>query len=133
MDRVSWILIRLSTVWRKRMARQLATQQLSLNQFAALCCLAESGPLFHRELAERLKTHEGDLAVALDPLQERILISRDMDNRDRRRVELKITSLGLRFLASVERALECEDKLLAGLFPEERATLRALLVRLLAD
>jgi DNA-binding MarR family transcriptional regulator len=132
-NRTSWLLFRLVRRWRWRVTTRLAPLRLSLNQYAVLACLAEFGALFHAELAGRDDLDNGDLVAVLDRLQRELLITRDDDNDDRRRVELRITSSGSRLLQRAEAELaECEEVLLSAFESSERAALQAALVRFLA-
>jgi DNA-binding MarR family transcriptional regulator len=132
--RTSFVLIRLAALLRQDCAERLAGLGLSQHQHAILCALAEFGPAAQKDVAARLGLDSGDLVAFLDGLQRAALISRDRDDRDRRRQILTITASGHEVLARAEAALdEGAQETLGALDQRERAELRRLGLRVLVE
>jgi DNA-binding MarR family transcriptional regulator len=131
--RTSFVLIKLAALARQRCAEELATAGLSQHQHAILCCLDEYGPACQKDIAARLGLDGGDIVAFVDGLQQAGLISRERDQRDRRRQILAITAAGRRRLRAVEKRLDAaEPGPLAALAPEQRAQLHAYATEVLA-
>jgi DNA-binding MarR family transcriptional regulator len=131
--RPSFVLARLGAVARQRCADQLAAVGLGQHQHAILCCLDEYGAACQRDIAGRLGLDSGDLVAFIDSLQERRLIRRERDPRDRRRQVVSLTGDGRRLLRKAESLLDTgEPGILAALTETERAELGRLAARVLA-
>ena len=125
-NRTSFVLVRLAALARQRCAEQLATVGLSQHQHAILCCLDEYGRACQRDVAGRLGLDGGDIVAFVDGLQQAGLITRERDQRDRRRQLLALTATGRRRLRRVEKLMdEAEPGALAALTDEQRGLLRA--------
>lgn len=88
------------------------------------------GTLSQRELAERNGVTEQTMSRIIDRLDRHGHVTRDLDERDRRRRVVSITDLGrsAAFAAAEPRA---SDRISSrGLSPEEVSTLRSLLIRM---
>lgn len=96
----------------------------------ALGILSERGPLSQRALGGSLSLDPSNVVGLLNELEERGLITRRRDPRDRRCHIVELSPTGAEALASASsRLASVEDGLLAGLSAEERSTLYHLLVR----
>jgi DNA-binding MarR family transcriptional regulator len=125
-DRMSFVLIKLAVLARQQCAGPLAAVGLGQHQHAILCCLNEFGRACQKDIAVRLCIDGGDIVAFVDGLQQAGLITRDRDERDRRRQILAITAAGRRRLREVERLMDAaEPGALAVLTPEQRALLHA--------
>jgi DNA-binding MarR family transcriptional regulator len=132
--RAGFVLTRLASTARRRSSDQLAATGLSQHQHAILCCLDEFGPACQRDVAARLGLDTGDIVAFFDGLQQRELVDRRRDERDRRRQVVTITAAGRRLLREAEELLDAvEPDLLAPLSPAEAAQLRRLATRVLAS
>ncbi|NMO55715.1 MarR family transcriptional regulator [Actinoplanes sp. TBRC 11911] len=78
----------------------MAPSGLRSTQFAILRELARSAPISINELAEALVMDRSALGHSLRPLQRDGLISLDQDTTDRRSVNVTITAVGRKRLAS---------------------------------
>lgn len=131
-NRGSYALIRLAALVRQDCAEQLAPLAISQAQHGILCCLAEFGPCFQKNVAERLGLDSGDLVAHLDGLQDAGFIGRERDTRDRRRQVLTITESGRQVMRQAETELdESSHGVLTILSPAERAELHRLATRAL--
>ena len=132
-NRTSFVLIKLAGLARQHCAGQLAAVGLSQHQHAILCCLDEFGPACQKDIARRLGLDGGDIVAFVDGLQQAGLITRERDERDRRRQIVALTTTGRRTLRRVERLMDAaEPGPLATLTQEERALLQAFATEVLA-
>jgi MarR family transcriptional regulator, lower aerobic nicotinate degradation pathway regulator len=128
------VIARLALLMRQRSAARLASFSLTLQSHAVLCCLAEYGRLSQKEIAARTGVDPSDLVPLLGVLQDQIRIFCDQDEADGRRDEVRITDRGTRLMVRASRALdEVEAELFRGLSSQERAVLRELAARVVAD
>jgi len=131
--RTSFVLIRLAALARQQCAGQLAAVGLSQHQHAILCCLDEYGRACQKDVAARLGIDGGDVVAFVDGLQQAGLITRERDERDRRRQILDLTASGRRLLRRVERLMDAaEPGPLSPLTEEQRALLHACATEALA-
>jgi DNA-binding MarR family transcriptional regulator len=113
-----------------RAAEQHAAGCLRPRQLVALTLLAERGALGQQSLGEDLRLDPSNVVGLLNELEERGLVTRRRDPADRRRHIVELSPTGHDELARANAQLrEVEDALLTDLSDEERATMRALLVR----
>jgi DNA-binding MarR family transcriptional regulator len=132
-DRTSFVLNKVAALARQGCAGQLAAVGLSQHQHAILCCLDEFGQAPQKDVATRLGIDGGDIVAFVDGLQRAGLITRERDERDRRRQILGITTTGRRLLRRVEKLMDAaEPGPLAALTPEQRALLHACATAVLA-
>jgi DNA-binding MarR family transcriptional regulator len=99
--------------------------------YAILLVLSERSLETQGAIADALGYDRGQLVGLLDELEERGLVERRRDSKDRRRHVVHLTSAGkqkLRQLRAISR--QTEDEFLEPLSDEERGNLHALLLRL---
>ena len=132
-DRTSFVLIKVAALARQGCAERLAAVGLSQHQHAILCCLDEFGPASQKGIGTRLGIDGGDIVAFVDGLQRAGLITRERDERDRRRQILGITAAGRRLLRRVEKLMDAaEPGPLAALTPQQRTLLQACATAVLA-
>jgi len=133
-NQTSFVLIKLAALLRQDCTEQLAGTGLSQHQHAILCCLDEYGPACQKDIADRLGIDGGDTVAFVDGLDQGGLITRERDQRDRRRQILTITTAGRRALRRVEKLLEAaEFGLLAALTEQQRAEIHKSATQALAS
>jgi DNA-binding MarR family transcriptional regulator len=117
----------------RRTGARMFPGQARMPHLLVLWCVARSGPLSQRDVAERLRMDAGDLVGIVDALEEAGHVRRRRDPADRRRYALEATDGGLGFL---EEGLQARRRLNEILFeplsPDERRLFREMLLRVLA-
>ena len=110
-----------------RLARRLRQQgeaSASPTQLAALATIERDGPLTLGALAAIERVRPPTITAAVGRLEERGLVRRRIDARDRRVARVEITPQGRRLLAqSRSRKTAYLERQLAALTPDERDTL----------
>ncbi|MEU2040151.1 MarR family winged helix-turn-helix transcriptional regulator [Nocardia niwae] len=128
-----YLLSRVGKTARGRFADRLAARGLRLWHMAILAALADFGPHAQRDLAERLAIHNSDVAKIVGELEAAGQVERTRDDRDRRRITVRITRTGRTALRSLDReAGRVGNEILAPLTPAERDQLHAMLERVFA-
>jgi len=133
-QRGNWYLLyKAGALARQRWSAMLAQLNVSPGQYGALMALGEAGRVGQHRLAELIGVDPRNAVPIIDALAEQGLVSRDVDPSDRRRRVLQLTATGRAVagnLASV--AAEIETDLLRPLAPDEQASLRRMLLAVLA-
>jgi MarR family transcriptional regulator, lower aerobic nicotinate degradation pathway regulator len=102
-----------------------------LPHYAVLSILRQYGPASQREVADRLHFDASDVVGMIDMLEDKGYVSRLRDPSDRRRYKLTATPSGLVVLEEINRkARHGHGDFLSPLTPDERATLKTLLLKL---
>jgi DNA-binding MarR family transcriptional regulator len=126
------LLTRLAKVVYRRSGEELLGMRL--RQFVALSFLSEHDGVSQHALAETLCLDANNVVLLLNELEAAGHVERRRDPDDRRRHLVHVTAAGRRAIERAERGQESvEHEVLAALTPDERATLRDLLARALAD
>lgn len=116
---------------RRRFVQSLAGWDLRPSHYGTLMALSERGAMSQRELGRMIGVDPRNLVAIIDLLEARRLAERQPDAADRRRRAIRLTPAGGELLEELRRGGEAlEREMLAPLAPEERATLRTLLLRL---
>jgi DNA-binding MarR family transcriptional regulator len=127
------LLMRAARAQRQRWRNALAPWDLSPHQVRALSVVCEREETRISDLAEALHIAPRSATEVADGLQERRLVERTSDPRDRRAVILRLTAVGRRVRAEVDEARSAESRELFGrLSAGDRATLGRIL-RSLSD
>lgn len=79
----------------------------------------EAGPLYMREVAERLSVAGSTITRSTDRLVEKGLIDRQHGGRDRRSVRVSLTEKGRALLASIQNEIIADNQTILEDLPEE--------------
>ena len=123
-----FLMVRLGTEFRSRAVGALVEAGFSQYHYSVLALLHEQDRETQAEIAEALDLDPSQLVGILDSLEQRGVIARQRDPRDRRRHLVSLTTEGRRQLRTAIDRLE--DQLFAPLDPGDRARLHAMLLRL---
>lgn len=74
---------------------------LSLSQFQVLEVLYHLGPLYQKEIAQKVLKTSGNLTTVIENLSKQKLVIRQQDKVDRRYFSIKLTSKGVKLIAKV--------------------------------
>jgi DNA-binding MarR family transcriptional regulator len=123
------LLLGLSHVLSTNLATVAAEYGLTPAQARVLVIMEEPAPM--RNLAERLSCDKSNVTGLVDGLEERSLLARLPDPRDRRVKQLVLTDSGRRLRSTLHLRLYTEAPALSNLTPTEEDQLRELLRRAL--
>jgi len=84
-----------------RIHRCLPQFHLSFTQYGALEALYHIGPLYQRELANKLLKSARNITMVVDNLEKRGLVRRERSLQDRRYIDVHITDEGKRLFEAV--------------------------------
>src|SRR5262249_14858480 len=116
-----------------RFAERLGALGLQPPHAGVLRLIAQSGGISQRRLGELLGIFPSRMVALLDDLEKRGLIERRDEPTDRRSYAVHLTEAGNQALRDIGRiAREHDDAICAGLSPQEREQLTALLTRVAA-
>jgi DNA-binding MarR family transcriptional regulator len=109
----------------------LAPLDLKIRSYAVLSLACTGAAPSQRELAEFLLLDPSQIVALVDGLEQRGLVKRETDPRDRRSKVIKGTAKGRRLLVQASAATQqAEDQAMEDLTTGERAQLRELLHRI---
>jgi DNA-binding MarR family transcriptional regulator len=115
----------------RRIGARVHQDDLRLPHVTVLASLEWFGPAAQKDISRRLRIDASDLVSVLDDLEERGLVQRTRDERDRRRYLVTVTTDGARVLHSrLVSTQKLNDILLAPLSKAERDRLHEMLVRI---
>jgi DNA-binding MarR family transcriptional regulator len=118
---------------RRRWVDMLSRFDATPSQFKILMVLAEVDRLGQGQLAELVGIDPRNCVPIVDSLVERDLLSREIDETDRRRRVLRLTGKGRRLARELESVnAKIETDLLSSLTPKENAALRRMLTIIIA-
>jgi DNA-binding MarR family transcriptional regulator len=125
------LLTRLARVVYRRSSEEVLG--IKLKQLMGLAYLRDHPATTQQAFCESVHLDPNNCVLYLNDLEAAGYATRRRDPSDRRRHILELTPEGQQALEQAEHAQDAiEDEVLAGLDPEERATLRELLARALA-
>jgi MarR family transcriptional regulator, lower aerobic nicotinate degradation pathway regulator len=126
-----FLLARLGLSFKARALAELEQAGFDAYHYSVLAILGEGARETQSTIADALALDPSRLVAVLDSLEERGLIERQRDPRDRRRHVVRITASGKRKLVRLrEIANRLEDDFLEPLDADARATLHLLLLQL---
>jgi DNA-binding MarR family transcriptional regulator len=130
---LSELLMRAARAQRRRWRDVLAPWDLSPSHARALRVVCERPDTRVSDLAEALRIAPRSATEVADNLQERGLVERTPDPRDRRAVILRPTAEGRRIRDEVDAARAADSRELFGRLPAADRAALARLLRTLAD
>ncbi len=100
-------LVRTADILSRRPAEVIKAAELSPTQYNVLRILRGAAELLTcGEISKRMITRDPDITRLVDRLENRGLISRSRESRDRRTVLVQITKAGLALLASLDEPIQ---------------------------
>lgn len=81
-----------------RLERRLLELGLTESQFGVLEALLHCGPLFQRQLGEKLFTTRANISLIVDGLEEKGWVERERHPDDRRHVRVLLTAAGKKYV-----------------------------------
>ncbi len=124
-DDLGAVFSRLLGVIEEREAPILAAHGLTMWEYVILGPLLAEPGLTQKELARRSRRDPTRLIGNLDALEERALVTREVDGADRRRKTVRLTERGHEVLRDTRREIRAMEAELLGALPSgEQATLR---------
>lgn len=94
-------LVRATESVSNRIHRHLAANDLTVSQFGVLEALFHLGPLYQRELAEKLLKSGGNMTLVIDNLEKRSLVKRERQPDDRRCIKVCLTEKGHQLISQI--------------------------------
>jgi MarR family 2-MHQ and catechol resistance regulon transcriptional repressor len=125
------ILMKAHEALRRHAEQNIHGLGIGFSDFMVLEVLLHKGPTPVNEIGRRVRLTSGSITSAVDRLEAKGLVERQLDSADRRTRVVHLTAAGRKLIgcafADHERAME---QAAAGLTPEERAEAAALLKKL---
>ncbi len=84
-----------------RTHKHLASAGLTLSQFAVLEALFHLGPLYQREIGQKLLRSSGNITMVIDNLEKRGYAKRERRKEDRRFMLVRLTAEGSELISKV--------------------------------
>jgi len=84
-----------------RIHKHLASAGLTLSQFAVLEALYHLGPLYQREIGQKLLRSSGNITMVIDNLEKRGYVKRERKKEDRRFMMVRLTAEGSELISKV--------------------------------
>ncbi|AGY60713.1 MarR family winged helix-turn-helix transcriptional regulator [Gloeobacter kilaueensis] len=124
----------LSQLMSRRFQDRLEPFGITPFHWVVLCCLWQEDGLPTSAICERLQQVGGTLTGVLDRMEERGLVRRERDSRDRRIWRVFLTEQGEELMDELPPVVRrVKEETLAGIAEEERALLSRLLDRTIAN
>ncbi len=79
----------------------LTKQKLTMSQFGVLEALYHVGPMYQRDLAQKILKTTGNITTVIDNLEKRGLVERQREMKDRRYFKVVLTSSGRRLTKKI--------------------------------
>ncbi len=112
-------------------ARSIEPSGLGKSDFAVLEVLLSKGPQKVNDIGRRIDLTSGSITTAIDRLEERGLVVRELDDADRRTRVVRLTPAGRAHIGGIfEQHAAALEVASSGLTKAERKTLIALLKKL---
>jgi len=128
---VNFVLTKAQNAVQQLFKAELAPYGVTPGQYAVLKCLWDENGQTAKQLSERLYLDGSTVTGILDRMENKSLITRQPDPKDRRAVRVMLTEQGRALAEPVNAAIErANQKALERLNPQESALLKKLLEEL---
>jgi MarR family 2-MHQ and catechol resistance regulon transcriptional repressor len=125
------VMMKAYRVLARHAARSIEPSGLGKSDFAVLEVLLNKGPQKVNDIGRRVDLTSGSITTAIDRLEERGLVVRELDDADRRTRVVRLTPAGRAHIGGVfEQHAAALEVASSGLTKAERKTLIALLKKL---
>lgn len=126
-----FLLVRARNIVQSAVSQRLGELDLRVRQYSVLTLACSGQAPTQRELAQFLQLDPGQIVSLIDPLEERGLVKRVVDENDRRNKLIVATPAGRALQRKATNLCrEANDASLAPLSPAERTLLQDLLFRI---
>jgi len=100
----------------------LTRQKLTMSQFGVLEALYHLGPMYQRDLAEKILKTTGNITTVIDNLEKRGVVERQREMKDRRYFKVVLTSSGRRLTKKIfpDHAQQITKTMSRLTIPEQR-------------
>ncbi len=127
-ERLGFLLHDVSRMRRTVFDEHMKPLHITRSQWSVLAYLSKHDGMIQSDLAQALKLGKAALGALLDRLEEAGWVRRAVDRQDRRAKRVHLTAAGaLRVEQMQARSHAMSERILAGLAPDERNHLEALL------
>jgi DNA-binding MarR family transcriptional regulator len=132
LGRTGFLLSTLGRRFRAATEHVLAPLGITPVHYGVLTVVATQGPAAQAAVGQTLRIDKSSMVVIMDYLEQRGLVERQRNPRNRRAYELILTAAGAQILRDADRIIaESEEAGLAALDQTQRDQLHQLLLRLL--
>ena len=132
-ESLGYLINRVARAFASRLANELRPHGVGIGQWAVLLHLWSTDGLTQAQLARRVAIEQPTMVRTVDRLERDGLVTREPDPDDRRSSRIALTERGRNLRNTlVPKAARVNQDATASLSDEEVATLRRLLVKLLA-
>ncbi|HYF65906.1 MAG TPA: MarR family transcriptional regulator [Herpetosiphonaceae bacterium] len=132
LGRTGFLLSSLGRRFRAATEHALAPLGITPVHYGVLSVLAARGPAAQAAVGQTLRIDKSSMVVIMDQLEQRGLVERQRNPRNRRAYELILTAAGTQALRDADRIIAASEEAgLAALDQAERDQLHRLLLRLL--
>ncbi len=94
-------LMRSANIVTAEVNNSLAKNKLTMSQFGVLEALYHLGPMYQRDLAEKILKTTGNITTVIDNLEKRKLVERQREMKDRRYFKVVLTPSGKRLTKKI--------------------------------
>ena len=131
LEKSGFLMVRLGMAFKARALAALEAEGSSQYHYTVLAVVGEQAHKAQATIAAAVGLDPSQLVGILDALEDKRLILRERDPRDRRRHLVSLTAKGRQQLVRLRTAIDkLEDELFAPLTPADRLRLHTLLLRL---
>ncbi|ADI01653.1 MAG TPA: MarR family transcriptional regulator [Syntrophothermus lipocalidus] len=120
---VNFVLTKAQNAVHQLFKAELAPYGVTPGQYGVLRCLWDQNGMTAKQLADRLSLDGSTITGILDRMEQRGLIERHTDPKDRRALKVMLTEHGLRLKEPLTKAIEEANRKALRSFSQEQAQL----------